>query len=99
MYNWSVDEEKFKKEIREAISFLSRSRWVIGGNIYIRKQETNLFNESPITISVRFRKDIPKHEYVSFGFVLDEKVASTVSVVDQAKDKDYLKNLYLVGKF
>lgn len=52
-----------------------------------------------VVFSIKFRKDMPKHEYVSFSFVLDDVIAPTISVVDQAKDKEYLKRLCLVGKF
>lgn len=99
MYNWSVDEEKFKKDIQEAVSFLSRNKWVTGGNIYVRKQKAGFFNKSPIAISVKFKKDIPRHEYVSFSFVLDEEIAPTISVIDQDRDKESLERLCLVGRF
>lgn len=100
MFNLSVDEEKFRKDIKEAINFFSGNEWVVGGDIYIRKQKVARFvNESPIVFSIRFKKNMPKHEYVSFSFVLDEKIAPTISVVDQTKDKEYLKHLCLVGKF
>jgi hypothetical protein len=90
---------KFRKDTQEAINFFSENEWVVGGDIYIRKQKVGFCNESPVVFSVKFRKDMPKHEYVSFSFILDEEIAPTISVIDQDKDKEYLKHLRLIGKF
>lgn len=113
MYNWLVDEEKFKKEnsedyaiwarnkkdVQKAVNFLSKNKWIIGGKIYVRKQKTGFINESPVVISLAFKKGIPKYKYVAFSFALDEEIASTVSVIDQKETIEDFPHLHLIGKF
>jgi len=113
MYNWSVDEKKFKKEDSEGykfwaknkkkvvklVNFLSKNKWIIGGKIYVRKRQPKFFKESPIVIGTTFKKNIPKYEYVSLGFELDEKISSQIDIIDQNKTPNYFSGLSLVGKF
>lgn len=93
MYNWSVDEERFKREdpegyaiwarneraVQKAVNFFSKNKWVIGGRIYVRKQKAGFD--------------------VSFSFELDEAIAPTISVIDQDKTMEDLPRLHLVGRF
>lgn len=113
MYNWSVDEKKFKKEdpekfrtwtrnrrsIEKAIGLLSNNKWITGGEIYLQKPKRGMLNESPILIDVFLKKDISKYEYVSLGFVLAEETNPAISIVEQEKIKGYYTDFLLVGKF
>lgn len=98
MYNWSIDEEKFKKEdperykiwikckeeIGRTVVFLSQNPWVVSGEVCVRRQKRGLITETPVFITNTLRKDIPKYEYVALSFNLDE-VAEKISVIEQNK--------------
>lgn len=65
--------------------------------------ETNkrvFFRESPIVICITLKKDIPKYEYVSLGFVLDDVVVTPeISIIKESKIEKNLLPLHLIGKF
>ncbi|MBM4402595.1 MAG: hypothetical protein FJ044_05105 [Candidatus Cloacimonetes bacterium] len=113
MYNWSIDEEKFKKEdpnrhkiwmkhkeeIDRTVDFLSKNQWVLGGEVYVREPKRGFITESPVIITNKLRENMPKHEYVALSFNLDE-VAESISVIEPNKvRKKEISSSCLVAKF
>lgn len=114
IWHWSTDIEKFKKknpdlhrvwlknenEIKKSLDFFSKSKWINSGEIYLQKQKRSFFREAPVLMVLSFKQNIPKYEYVSFGFVLDEvTTSSAISVVDKNKIEENRLPRFLIGGF
>ena len=113
MYNWSVDEEKFKKEdpkslkiwneykkeAKDAILSLLRSKWIKGGEVYVRRRQDRLCRQSPVMILIYLDDRIPKCDYVGLSFNFDDKISRNVSFTDKPKDVEKPRNYRLVGSF